>query len=63
MIVLPEGQRPSEDKAPQPMADHFYDILRKSELYKLPENFFSTLGNDRSVFNYLRRFFQKDKAI
>jgi hypothetical protein len=59
MIILPDGQSPSENKAPQPMADHFYETLRKSELYKLPENFFSTLGNDLSVFNYLRKFFQK----
>ncbi len=59
MIILPERQNPSENKAPQPMIDHFYDILRRSELYKLPENFFATLGNDISVFNYLRKFFQK----
>ncbi|CAN5459973.1 hypothetical protein BH09BAC3_BH09BAC3_15580 [soil metagenome] len=39
--------------------DHFYDVLRRSELYKLPENFFVTLGNDKSIFNYLRGLFQK----
>jgi hypothetical protein len=42
-------------------SDHFYDILRQAELYKLPENFFSTLSSDRTVFNYLRKFFQKKK--
>jgi hypothetical protein len=39
--------------------DHFYDVLRHAELYKLPENFFTTLGKDHSLFNYLRKLFQR----
>ncbi len=62
MIILPKEQQPGENKDSQPMADYFYDTLRKSELYKLPENFFSTLGTDLSVFNYLRNFFQKNQS-
>jgi len=40
----------------------FYEKLQKAELYKLPQNFFDTLGNDRSLFNYLSRFFRKKKG-
>ncbi|MBY0433652.1 MAG: hypothetical protein K2U26_06045 [Cyclobacteriaceae bacterium] len=40
-------------------SDAFYERLRQAELYKLPDNFFSTLSKDGSVFNYLRTFFQK----
>ncbi len=58
VIALPRTQDPIEL---QSRSDHFYDILRRAELYKLPENFFSTLGSDSTVFNYLRRFFQKKK--
>ncbi|NOT73982.1 MAG: universal stress protein [Cyclobacteriaceae bacterium] len=59
LIILPEHKEPSSEKSHPPGTDHFYDVLRRAELYKLPENFFNTLGNDLSVFNYLRRFFQK----
>jgi hypothetical protein len=55
VIALPAGKRMDNDVK----SDYFYDILRKAELYKLPENFFSTLGKDQAVFNYLRRIFQK----
>jgi hypothetical protein len=40
-------------------ADRFLDRLRRAKLYKLPENFFETLGRDYSLFNYLRNFFGK----
>ena len=38
----------------------FYEKLHDAELYKLPENFFSTLGNDHSLFNYLRKVFKRN---
>ena len=56
MILLPENLDVSQSLT---YNDHFYDVLRHSELHKLPENFFVTLGNDKSVFNYLRKLFQK----
>ncbi len=59
VIALPRNDTFSQD---QTKSDHFYEILRRAELYKLPENFFSTLGNDRTVFNYLRKFFQRKEA-
>jgi hypothetical protein len=40
-------------------ADHFFDRLRKAKLYRLPENFFETLGEDYSLFNSIRRFFSR----
>jgi hypothetical protein len=38
----------------------FYERLRHAELYKLPENFFDTLSNDHSLFNYLRKVFKRN---
>jgi len=58
LIFLPE-RKSFENISAQPLTDHFYDVLQRSELYKLPENFFVTMGNDLTVFNYLRKFFQK----
>ncbi len=40
-------------------SDHFYELLRRARLYKLPNNFFSSLARDRGAFNYLRKFFQQ----
>jgi len=37
----------------------FYKKLQEAELYKLPDNFYATLGNDHSLFNYLRNFFKR----
>ncbi|HWA35158.1 MAG TPA: hypothetical protein VG737_13550 [Cyclobacteriaceae bacterium] len=58
VIALPRHPVTTNEKS---KSDQFYDTLRRSELYKLPENFFSTLGSDRTVFNYLRKFFQRKK--
>ncbi len=38
----------------------FYERLHDAELYKLPENFFATLSNDHSLFNYLRKVFKRN---
>jgi hypothetical protein len=57
VIVLPKSNQSSKWVG---VADHFYDDLRRAKLYKLPTNFFSTLGTDHSAFNYLRKFFQKN---
>ncbi|HQQ97864.1 MAG TPA: hypothetical protein PLX35_11405 [Cyclobacteriaceae bacterium] len=54
-IVLPADD-PEKSVA---TVDHFYDLLRRARLYKLPNNFFSSLARDRGAFNYLRRFFQQ----
>lgn len=48
--------------SPPSITDHFYNQLRNAEFYKIPENFFNMLGHDRSVFNYLRKFFQKNRG-
>lgn len=58
-IILSENKFTPERYPHQALGDRFYDRFREAQLYKLPENFFTTLGNDRSVFNYLRKFFQK----
>ncbi len=58
VIVLPSIK--GKPSAP-PSADKFYDDLRRARLYKLPSNFFFTLGKDHSAFNYLRKFFQKNR--
>jgi hypothetical protein len=39
--------------------DRFLDRLRRAKLYRLPENFFDTLGRDNSLFNHIRQFFSK----
>lgn len=54
-IVLPAD----DPGKPVVSADHFYDLLRRARLYKLPNNFFSSLARDRGAFNYLRKFFQQ----
>jgi hypothetical protein len=59
VIALPRNQTPPADA---PRTDHFYDVLRRAEFYKLPENFFSTLGRDHTLFNYLRKFFQRKRT-
>ena len=63
VIVLPEHNNASIPQLPlrdhQGNPDDFYDVLHKADLYKLPENFFTTLGKDRRLFNYLRTFFRK----
>lgn len=68
VIVLPD-QKESIDHR---MAGHskaiekkitqdFYDTLGQSDLYKVPGNFFRTLGRDRRLFNYLRGLFRKNQ--
>lgn len=55
VIVLPTaGEKEDQQGA-------FYEKLQRAELYKLPQNFFDSLGNDRSLFNYLSNFFKKKK--
>lgn len=56
-IILPKAPRVTRNWL---RSDRFLELLRRAELHRLPENFFSTLGQDKSVFNYLRRLFQKD---
>ncbi len=55
VIMLSTGSADSN----QSTTDHFYDLLRHAHFFKLSEKFFDTLGGDRSVFNYLRKFFQR----
>lgn len=61
VIVLPE-QTTGLDEPAHEATEQFYDILRNSETYKLPGNFFSTLGKDKSLFNYLRKIFSGGPA-
>ena len=58
VIVLSNAEPPAENRG---TIDHFFDHLRRAHLHKLPANFFTTLGNDHSVFNYLRKIFQKNR--
>jgi hypothetical protein len=50
-----QTNKESEEK----LTEAFYNVLHHSDLYKLHENFFRTLGKDSGVFNYLRSFFKK----
>ena len=62
-IILLSRDKPSPGQKPhRTRADHFYDRLRRAKLYKLPENFFDTLGSDHSLFNYLRKFIQRRRS-
>lgn len=54
-IVLPADTPEKQVRT----SDHFYELLRRARLYKLPNNFFSSLARDRGAFNYLRKFFQQ----
>jgi hypothetical protein len=66
VIVLP-SQKIGLDQPPvsadteteKDITENFYDILRKSDTYKLPDNFFTTLGKDKNLSNYLRKLFGK----
>ena len=62
VIVLSQGDPQHDDKPQAHTADHFYDHLCRAQLHKLPENFFTTLSKDHTVFNYLRKFFQKNRT-
>jgi hypothetical protein len=62
-VILLSKQGTGDPPPEQPGPDHFYEHLRRAELYKLPENFFASLGQDHSVFNYLRKFFQKKSPM
>ena len=42
--------------------NQFYEKLQEAELYKLPENFYNTLGSDSSLFNYLRKVFKRKQS-
>ncbi len=70
VIVLPD-QGGSVSLQPRPrhlnktetkITEDFYDVLSQSDLYKLPGNFFKTLGQDKRLFNYLRGFFGKNPS-
>lgn len=39
----------------------FYDTLGRSNLYKVPSNFFHALGRDKWLFNYLRGLFRTNQ--
>jgi len=58
-IILSNNPVYADDSSVSSITDHFYNQLRNAEFYKIPENFFSSLGHDQTVFNYLRSFFQK----
>src|SRR4029077_10830312 len=65
VIVLPDqaALSPLERRLKETetkVTEDFYDILSHSDLYKLPGNFFKTLGQDKRLFNYLRGFFGKN---
>jgi Universal stress protein family len=62
VIVLPTQPENSPAilrHAENEITEDFYDILHRSDLYKLPDNFFTTLGQDKGLFNYLRGFFKR----
>jgi len=58
-IILSNQPDPGGELGQLSITDHFYNQLRNAEFYKIPENFFSSLGHDHTVFNYLRKLFQK----
>ncbi len=63
-IILSGSQSPVEDLTnPAPsITEYFYNQLRQAEFYKIPDNFFGTLGHDHTIFNYLRKLFHKNRA-
>jgi len=68
VIVLPDQKEARVNSLAGPskaiekkIKQDFYDILEHSDLYKVPGNFFRTLGGDRRLFNYLRGFFTKNR--
>lgn len=61
VILLSNDHSPRREWPQTPSADYFYDNLRNAELHKLPRNFFITLGKDHAGFNYLRKFFSKNR--
>ena len=68
VIVLPDEKESLDHPLTGPskaiekkIKQDFYDILEQSDLYKVPANFFRTLGRDRRLFNYLRGFFTKNR--
>jgi hypothetical protein len=70
VIVLPHHQRKPDSRGPlsrqeneKKIAEAFYDVLHQSELYKIHDNFFRTLGRDQPLFNYLRSFFKRRGGI
>src|SRR5436190_15664847 len=58
VILLAKEKAKAHDQA-----DRFFDRLRKAKLYKLPANFFDTLGRDSTLFNYLRGFFGRKRHL
>ena len=58
-IILSGKQHATTEGVADSITEHFYNDLRQAEFYKIPDNFFSLLGHDRTVFNYLRKVFQK----
>jgi hypothetical protein len=68
VIVLPDQKQSLDHPLAGPgraiekkITQDFYDTLGQSDLYKVPGNFFRTLGRDRRLFNYLRGFFRKNQ--
>jgi hypothetical protein len=68
VIILPDQKgytQPNEkpaDEMEKKVTEDFYETLRRSDLYKLPSNFFRTLGQDKGLFNYLRGLFRKNPS-
>jgi hypothetical protein len=54
IVLLSKNKRNSSSE------NQFYEKLQDAELHKLPENFYSTLSNDYSLFNYLRKIFKRN---
>src|SRR5260221_14395805 len=68
VIVLPDQKEARVNSLAGPskaiekrIKQDFYDILAQSNLYKVPSNFFHTLGRDKSLFNYLHGLFRKSQ--
>jgi len=68
VIVLPDQPEnsyhsfsTSTKESEKKITESFYSVLHHSDLYKLQDNFFHTLGKDKGVFNYLRSLFEKKR--
>lgn len=60
-IMLSDHMTETESSSSFSNTEYFYNQLLHAEFYKIPENFFSSLQHDHSAFNYLRKFFLKEK--
>ena len=66
VIVLPEQKEIPDDafyrdngEVEKNRTKDFFEVLQQSDLYKLQNNFFRTLGQDKKLFNHLRSLFIK----